>query len=169
MKHSRRMVVISEEEYKRLKTRSLLNDQKRKVALTKKNSKQIRKQILDKQRFVSGKTALQLFPASVESFFLPQYQSQVSAVLSELQLRGAKLNDNRELVMPYGDTIHGSNIINLMKELLTGTRQGELPVGWREFMTLVANTNIPLAAFKKKSSKDTLNRLRNDQVDWEEF
>ena len=71
--------------------------------------------------------------------------------------------------MPYGDTIHGSNIINLMKELFTGTRQGELPVGWREFMALVANTNIPLAAFKKKSSKDTLKRLRNDQVDWEEF
>ena len=167
MKHSRRMVVISEEEYKNLKRKSLLTDQKRKVALAKKNSKQIRKQILDNQHFVSGKTALQLSPASVESFFLPQYQSQVSAVLAELQLRSAKFN--RELIMPYGDTIHGSNIINLIKELVTGTRQGELPVGWREFMALVANTNIPLAAFKKKSSKDTLKRLRNDQVDWEEF
>ena len=63
------MVVISEEEYKHLKRKSLLTDQKRKIALTKKNSKQIRKQILDNQHFVSGKTALQLSPTSVESFF----------------------------------------------------------------------------------------------------
>lgn len=169
MKHGQRMVVISEEEYKKLKTRAQLNDQKRTVALKKKTSKQIRQRIMDKQQFVSGKTALQQSPASVESFFLPQYQSLVSAVLSELQLRGVKLNSNRELVMPYGDTIYGSNIIDLMKELLTGTRQGQLPTGWREFITVVANTNIPLSAFKKKGSRDALSRVRMDQVDWEEF
>lgn len=169
MKHSRRMVVISEEEYKNLKTKALLSDQKRRVALKKKSLKEIRERMIDKQKFVSGQAALQLSPASVESFFLPQYQSQVSAVLAELQLRGVKLNDNRELVMPYGDTIHGSNIINLMKELLTGTRQGQLPTGWREFMTVVADTNIPLAAFKKKSTRDHLSRVRQDLLDWEEF
>lgn len=170
MKHSRRMVVISEAEYKKLKSQSFHNIKKHQVALTKKTSKRIRQQLLDKKPFVSAKTALQVSPATAESFFIPEHQSQVAALLSELQAQGAKINQNRELVMPYGDTVEDSNIISLMKELLTGTRRGEKPIGWREFITLIANTNIPLTSFKKRSSKEAVSKVREDRVkDWENF
>ena len=166
MKYSRRMVILSEEEYKKLKQFSIKGRTKC-VSQVKQNTlKQINHRLQDSSFHARPSER----SAEINLFFAPEYQSQVSAVLTELNLRGMKFNSNQEIVLAHGDTIHGSNIMELMKELIVGTRQStSKPTGWREFITAVANTTIPLVVFKKKASRDSIARIRKEKIVWEVF
>ena len=57
---------------------------------------------------------------NIEGYFPPEHQSRVKTLLEELKTTGFKINSNREIILPYGDTIPGSDIVSLMKELFVG-------------------------------------------------
>jgi hypothetical protein len=106
---------------------------------------------------------------SIVSYFKPEYQSLISAILSNLKQIGVKITDRQELQMPYGDVVHGSNVVQLMKELVTGSSMSSTrPRGWKEFLPLVAKTDTPLAMFSKKHVRTRVMQIRQD-LPWEEY
>lgn len=204
MKHTNRMVVISEQEYKKLKSESrprkscASNGKKTKdnTGNFKKNKDKTTRRWQDKSKEekrlltikndVAKKIRIQLaggnvkkgdlFTApphkktiSIVSYFKPEYRSLISAILKSLEQIGVKLTDRQELQMPYGDVVHGSNIVHLMKELVTGsTMSSTRPRGWKEFLPLVAKTDTPLSMFSKKNVRVRVRQIRED-LPWEEY
>ena len=89
---------------------------------------------------------------------LPQtHHHKARLLLAELQAQGFKWTYNKVLTTPSGQTLHGSNVIDLIKEALVQarTRQAK-PRGWIEFIASVATSGIPRTLFTKKSTKAAL-------------
>ena len=106
---------------------------------------------------------------SVESYFKPEYQSIVSAILTGLKQIGVKVKNDFTVQLPYGDIIEGSNIVNLLKELVTGTvMSARRPIGWTLFLSVVAQTSTPLVMFTKQYVRNRIAKIRSDQT-WEEY
>ena len=151
MKHARKMVVITEDEYKKLKgckkSRQTVTDYKKRM------SSQIQQSLLNSNQ------------PSIDRYFDPKYQNKVIALMSALKKSGATINSKHELQLAHGDTVDGSNIIELMRALLVGatTSHNNLK-GWTEFLNAIANTEVPLSIFSKNAVKTALRRIR-----WEEY
>lgn len=157
MKHAKRMIVISEEEYMQLKAR-------KKARLFKKAAKY-------KQSFLK-KTKHQTDPggAAIEQYFTPDHQSRVKAILKDLERSGIKIKENREFQLPYGDTVSGSDIVSLVKELLVGSRLSEpKPTGWKEFVKAVAGSETPLAMISKTPARNLIKKEREESLIWEQY
>ena len=106
---------------------------------------------------------------SVKSYFKPEYQSIVSAILTGLKQIGVKVKNDFTVQLPYGDIIQGSNIVNLLKELVTGSvMSARRPIGWKLFLPVVAQTSTPLAMYTKAYVRDRIAKIRRDQT-WEEY
>lgn len=174
MKHAKKMILLTEEEYKS-------KCFKPKIIESKKSSKKTKKALGEKQRrtkssivqykrkigsLIHDQLTKERKPENIESFFDQKYQSTVKAILAELNNSGVSFNINRELKLAHGDTVPGSNIIDLLRELLVGaTSPKDVRLsGWKEFMTAIAYSNLPLSIFTKGTSKHILRKLR-----WEEY
>ena len=80
-----------------------------------------------------------------------------------------KIKVNREIHLPHGDTVDGSDIVPLMKELFIGTRISvNKPIGWKEFIELVAQSNIPLSVISKTPARNIIQRIRSETMTWDE-
>ena len=78
-------------------------------------------------------------------------------MLSQFQTHGIGWNERKELILPSGETIVHSNIIDLIKEALVGTKKrGPLPVGWQAFIDAIVATPIPTTLFRKKSTLEDI-------------
>ena len=151
MKHAKRMVVISEDEYRKLKGSS---KSRQTVANYKKRiSSQIQQRLSQKKQ------------PSIDSFFDIKHQGIVRALVAALNASGVSFNSNYELQLAHGDTVSSSNIIELMRELLIGaTTSRDNIKGWNEFLNAIARTEVPLSIFSKNAVKTALRRIR-----WEEY
>ena len=147
--------------------------EKRLLWITNDVSRKIKQNLLDGERDVDNSEiiappAVQK-PITIQSYFKPQYKSLVSAIVTDLKQIGVKFKENYEVQLPYGDRIEGSNIVRLMKELVTGsTMSARRPIGWKLFLTLVAQTNTPLPMFAKQYVRNRIAKIRSDQP-WEEY
>lgn len=152
MKFAKKMVAITEDEYKKLRgcsPRDKLIKYKKRIA----------KKIVHKSPTVS-----------LEGFFHPNYQSKVKKLLEELYKTGVKVTSNRELQLPYGDVIHGSDVVDLIKEFFVGTAASQhKPIGWKEFTNAVANSNAPLGMMSKAAPRSTVRKIRNETINWDEY
>lgn len=103
-------------------------------------------------------------------FFEPIYHRKVKYLLSQLHEYGVEWTDNKELVLSNGVIIPHSNIVDLIKEALVGTRkrQRTIPTGWQEFLKILATINLPKSFFPKKT---TLHDLAEHQEghEWEMY
>ena len=159
MKHAKRMIAITEEEYhqlKRIKKKSnYIEAVKYKQALAQKlNVKQKAKS------------------TTIDGYFEPKHQSRVKNLMEDLNAIGVKVNNRRELQLPYGDTIAHSDIVLLLKELLVGsTLSRTRPIGWDEFINVVAKSAIPSSMISKGAAKKLVEDARRDRLilDWEEY
>ena len=100
------MIAITEEEYNKLKGC--------------KKQKSHKKLIKYKQEMARKIVKSQKKDPIIEGYFHPDHQSRVKNLFEELKSAGMKVNSNREIVLPHGDTIPGSDIVSLMKELFVG-------------------------------------------------
>ena len=97
------------------------------------------------------------------------YRNKAKLLLGQLQARGVKWNMFGELILPDGQTIDKSNIVDLLNEAFVATRTKksvQKPIGWTEFVYGIAQAAIPHGIFKKQSTIDDLNNVR---VQWEEM
>ena len=96
------------------------------------------------------------------------YRNKAKLLLGQLQARGVKWNTAGELILPDGQTIDKSNIVDLLNEAFVGSskQSAEKPVGWTEFVQGIAQAAIPYSIFRKQSTIDDLN---NAKVQWEEM
>lgn len=80
---------------------------------------------------------------------------------------GIEWTDNKELILSNGVIIPHSNIVDLIKEALVGTRkrQRTIPIGWQDFLKTLATLNIPKSFFPKKT---TLHDLQESH-EWEMY
>ena len=108
-------------------------------------SRKIKENLLDGVRDIDDSGDIIAPPVqksiAIESYFKPQYKSLVSAIVTGLKQIGVKIKENYEVKLPYGDRIEGSNIVHLLKELVTGSKMtARRPIGWKLFLPLVAQT-----------------------------
>ena len=96
------------------------------------------------------------------------YRNKAKLLLGQLQARGVKWNTFGELILPDGQTIDKSNIVDLLNEAFVGSakKSAQKPVGWTEFVQGIAQAHIPYTMFRKQSTLDDLNNAR---VEWEEM
>ena len=105
------------------------------------------------------------------SFFSPTYHEKVKAVMLFLETHGVTLTDKMELILSNGNVIPNSNIIDLLKEALVITKRKErttVPNGWAEFIQEIANSNVPLNLFTKRTTLGDIRQLRENQP-WVNF
>lgn len=165
MKYAARMVLVPETEYLALQAGSYKNKttpslKRQAINLSQDLGKRIRqrKQIV-KLDIQPGVNILEHLP--------PIYQPKAKLLLKELKSRGVAWTGNRELITSNGLTIADSNIIDLIKEALvstTSSRHRPKPHGWEEFITDIANLNVPLTLFTKASTLTAVDRARTQNV-----
>jgi hypothetical protein len=169
MKRAKKMVVITEDEYQRLKSKQAVKMKREAQKYTQRISKTIQGKFgalssLSTQPSVSTETT------SIEDYFTPDFRGKVKNILLDLKQSGMKINNNREIILPHGDTVSGTDIVSLLKEILVGARLSkQKPSGWRKFLEIVASSDIPIETFSKTAVKGIIQRLRRDEMTWEEY
>ena len=105
------------------------------------------------------------------NFFAPTYHEKVKSIMSFLETHGVTLSDKLELILSNGNLIPNSNIIDLLKEAVVGTKRKEriaVPTGWAEFIEEIANSNVPINLFTKRTTLADIRHLRENQP-WVNF
>ena len=70
-------------------------------------------------------------------------------------------NEEEELTLPSGQVIAHSNFIDLIKEVLVGTKERTpLPVGLKTFIDAIVATPIPTSLYRKKSTLDDISKAQ---------
>ena len=91
-------------------------------------------------------------------------------MMKELKSMGVKINSQRELMLPHGDTVSGSDIVSLLKEIFVGSRMSkESPIGWEHFTDLVASSAAPLDMISKGPARNIVKQLRNETFVWDDY
>ena len=110
------------------------------------------------------------------NFLAPVYQPKAKLLLADLRSKGFTWSDNKELILPSGDKIQRSNIVDLMKEALVTTKTSKKgtpkrkPAGWRDFIGNVAMAGVPTSLFTKQSTLRDLREHRPDpMLQWDEY
>ena len=156
MKYTKKMVAITEEEYNKLKGCKKQKTQKKLIKYKQDMARKIVKSH-NKQPIIEG-------------YFHPDHQSRVRNLFEELKSVGMKVNSNREIILPHGETIPGSDIVSLMKELFVGANLSrQKPQGWQEFTNTVASTSAPLEMITKGAARGIIKKIRNETMLWDEY
>lgn len=183
MKYAVRMVLIPESEYlslnvKRTKGIKSLKTRKAFIQLTQDLGKKIRQRdqvkiqqqkVLDAQRNTQkdpNQTVVDLVQ------HLPSiYHKKGKLTLDELQAQGFSWKQNKEITVPSGQTLTGSNIVDLLKEALVPQRKRTpKPSGWTDFIRSIASSGVPQSLFTKQGTKRALQQaqvLEGPGADWE--
>ena len=160
------MVVLTEEEYKKLKNQRKIRLHKKAAKYKQKLSQKIQKQSMKKQRYAKSSNKHDI----LHEYFMPQHQSMAKALISDLLKSGAKITNNRELQVSHGDTVFGSDVVELVKELLVGSRFSvQKPKGWPEFVNAVADSDAPLSMISKSVSRNLIKKIRQESNPWIEY
>ena len=179
MKYAVRMVLIPESEYLSLKGKSTKDVKKLKtrkafIKLTQDLGKKIRQrdQVKIQQQKVLDAQVDQNRPVIDLVQHLPSiYHKKGKLTLDELQSQGFSWKQNKEITVPSGKTLTGSNIVDLLKEALVPQRKGTpKPSDWTEFIQSIASSGVPQSLFTKKETKRALQQvqvLEGPGVDWE--
>ena len=77
------------------------------------------------------------------------YHNKVNILLKDAHLSWSPLG---ELKTPYGQVIHGSNMVDLLKEALIGKKKHSVH-GWDSFIQQIASSSIPLNFLFKSNYK----------------
>ena len=103
-------------------------------------------------------------PVDFLQYFAPTYHQKVTMLMKELNAHGITWTDDKELVLKSGLIVPNSNIIDLIREALVGTRKKvreSTPFGWREFVETIATSHIPLSMFTKRSTREDIEQVRH--------
>ena len=188
MKYATRMILVPEADFQKT-SKVPQSTRKTAIELTQKLGKQIRHRNQSAARLkaqwnpIESQTgpAVQLSSLyketqpmasalDVSEMMPPLYRNKSRLLLGQLLARGMKWNNSGEVILPDGQTIVKSNILDLLKEAFVGrptTRKPvQKPVGWTEFIQGVAQVGILPGIFKKQS---TLEDLNNARTEWEEM
>ena len=172
MKYAKRMVLVPEDEYlslkggnTKLKAKKVTDLQKPFIKMTQDLGKDIRLRNIDRIEKATLQAPTDFNREIVQmTEHLPQtHHHKARLLLSELRAQGFKWKYNKELTTPSGQTLYGSNVIDLIKEaLVQARRKVPKPTGWTEFILAVADSGIPKTLFTKKSTKQALDYTQRD-------
>ena len=172
MKYAKRMIMVPEDEYlalkgttTKLKVKKEEDLQKPFTKMTQNLGKKIRVRDLIKSEEKILQAPLDLNREIVNmTEHLPQtHHHKARLLLTELRAQGFNWKYNKELTVPSGHTLRGSNVIDLIKEALVQARKKvPKPTGWAEFIAAVAESGIPKTLFTKKSTKQALESSQKD-------
>lgn len=183
MKYAVRMVIIPESEYHSLKAKhnqggKKLKTRRRYIQLTQDLGRKIRQRDSEKiqqQRVQAAATKSDPYHTVVDliQHLPPVYHSKARLALSELLAQGFAWKQNKEVTIPSGQTLVGSNIVDLLKEAFVPQRRGTpKPTGWSEFIQYVASAGVPQSLFTKKETKRALQQVHHIEspgADWETY
>lgn len=180
MKYAKRMVLVPELEYLSMHKKPLTKRQQ-----ARKISQKLGKQIRQRQHIAARRrthsTELVDPGVNLSSVYTEQepeldtvvilehipvnYRNKAKLLLTQLNKRGIIWNDRKEVILPSGDLLQNSNIVDLVKEaLMKGTKAK--PRGWKEFLASMADAGVPLSLFTKQS---TIQGIRREQPAWSDY
>ena len=101
----------------------------------------------------------------------------MSNVLAEFEKYGTNWTDRNELVLKSGKVITNSNIIDLLKHAIVGTRikTRRMPDGWKQFIEEIVDSDMSKDIFTKKTTRDDIkNEIKGREErhvpeEWEEW
>ena len=178
MKYATRMVLVPETDY--LKRRvNPEKDRKAAIKLSQKLGKKIRQRNQSTAR-LKGETH-PMPTAQISSLYkqarpkqdisklieylTPLYRDKAKLLLAELITQGVTWNDDKELVLPGDKVLPESNIVDLLKEALVGSKRSKTkPKGWNDFVVVIAASSAPLTMFTKKSVLNEISKVRNRPI-----
>ena len=180
MKYAQKMVLVSEAEYR------MLQEMKNKRPKESELKTKMKKVLAGERDYDAAKKMAQLLGESIrykqksfkpekkrtdlEQYFPPTYHSKVTLLLKELKDHGIDYSGQNELMLPGGQVVPNSNIVDLLKEALLAKKKTEPPpVGWPEFIRSIASTNIPLSTFTKRTTKKQIEEARDGGQAWEVY
>ena len=78
----------------------------------------------------------------------------MSKVLTEFEKYDTSWTNRNELVLKSGKVIINSNIIDLLKEAIVGTRRKErrMPDGWKQVIEEIVDSDMSKDIFTKKNN-----------------
>ena len=105
---------------------------------------------------------------NIHTHFSPMYHRKVHILLNYVSY-----NDKLEMVI-RNTPIAQSNIIDIFREALVGSRKKDreyVPLGWKDFINVIAASDIPLSTFTKRTTKQDIQAAREQhgQPDWEMY
>ena len=177
MKHSTKMVLIPESEYRRLRPEEGIKDKTNKILRGKRDRKTATELSQIFGRYLrTTKPEKEIQPLTKEEIVtnLPaMYRDKVSNFLSQLQKHGSSWSDNFDFVTKSGQVI--GNIVDLLKEAFVSSRgiRGDVPKGWDQFIKEIVAADIARGMITKKSTKDYIaqekGRRKRVPIEWENF
>lgn len=184
MKFAKRMVLVPESEYLAMPKhrKKVVNERQAARNSSQKLAKQIRRRehTVAKVRThvtepvdpgvnlssVYTEEEPELDPMEIAQHMPVNYQNKTKLLLTHLNKQGIAWNDRKEVVLPGGNILKNSNIVDLVKEALTKSTSKTKPRGWKEFLANMGAAGVPLSLFTKQS---TLQGIRREQPTWTEY
>ena len=167
MKYAVRMVIIPELEYLQLKQQKPTPGKlpKTRQAFIK-HTQELGRQIRERAQAAEPSTAAEVTPPTDPRRSTPdivehlprQYRDKARRALSEMANHGFSWKYNREVQLPSGQLLSGSNIVDLLKEAID-PKTSSNPRGWSAFITSIADSAIPRSLFSKSSTKRALQQV----------
>ena len=165
MKYAERMVLVPESETVRERARKE----------TDKIAKSVRMKDQAKvKQWQTNPTPPGIVPRSVIPTLLeisaslpPMYQSKAQRFLVEMLNAGFTWSASKEMILPSTEIVPNSNIEAILKEALVRGSTSTKPVGWKEFISFVSKSSIPLSLLTKKSTQNDLKQLKKSKRMWE--
>lgn len=106
-------------------------------------------------------------------YFEPIYHRKLSLLLSQLRNQGFRWNEDNELILPSGQVIQNSNIVDLLTEAIVAKRKKAereaTPLGWESFIQSIASSSIPKSLFTKKSTVEDIDKVQHGSGKWEVY
>ena len=165
MKYAQRMVLAPESE----------TDRERARKETERLAKAVRMKDQAKiKQWQTNPTPPGIVPRSViptlleiSSSLPPMYQPKAKRLLDEMLSAGFTWSASKELILPSTEIVPNSNIEAILKEALVRGSASTKPIGWREFISFVSQSSIPLGLLTKKSTQNDLKQLKKSKRMWE--
>ena len=155
MKFAQRMVLIPESEYLSLKSNSTQPGGQQ----PERSSTNCR---IKKRKIESPFN-------SISQYFSSDHHSKVSAIENTLLSSGVSWNSNFEVTSNQGHRLENSNLIDLLKYMLTSVPSNPgRPTGYPEFIRILSQTTIPVAIFSRRAARDAITQARSAST-WEPY
>jgi hypothetical protein len=164
------MVLISEAEYRRLKSAGGMKKKMGDVLTGKRDHDAAveMSQLFGRYLRTSKPASIHKLDESEILLQLPAlYRDKVSRFLKQLSQYGSSWIDG-QLISKSGELI--GPLAELLKEAFVASRQRrQVPVGWKSFIQEINRANIPRNFFSKNSTRTDLQKDIQDRVPWENF
>ena len=169
MKYAQRMILVPEDQA--LRERARKTTEKLSKAVRVKNQAKVKKWLVTPTPpgVVPNQPNATATPRELSASLPPIYQAKGERLLNEMLSAGFTWTPSKELVLPSTEPLPNSNIQAILKEALVKGNDPVKPLGWKEFLSQISQSTVPLSLLTKKSTQQALRQIHQSRGIWEVY